>query len=67
MPPTSRGSRPNDAMDLGPHAAYIWSAYGVVAVTLSALIGWLVTDGRRQQRLIEGIEARGSGGTRSRR
>jgi len=54
-------------MDLGLHAAYIWSAYGVVAVTLSALIGWLVTDGRRQQRLIEGIEARGSGGTRSRR
>ena len=42
MPPTCRSSRPNDAMDLGPHAAYIWSAYGVVAVTLSALIGWLV-------------------------
>jgi heme exporter protein D len=54
-------------MDLGPHAAYIWSAYGVVAVTLAALIGWLVTDGRRQQCLIEDIEARGSGGTRSRR
>jgi len=55
------------AMDLGPHAAYIWSAYGIVAVTLAALIGWLVTDGRRQQRLIEDIETRGSGGTRSRR
>jgi len=45
-------------MDLGPHAAYIWSAYAVVAVTLVALIGWLISDGRRQRRLIEEIEAR---------
>jgi heme exporter protein D len=45
-------------MDLGPFAAYIWLAYAVVAVTLAALIGWLVTDGRRQQRLVEEIEAR---------
>lgn len=53
-------------MELGPHAAYIWSAYGVVAVTLAALIGWLLTDGRRQQRLIEDIDARGAGATRNR-
>jgi heme exporter protein D len=46
-------------MDLGAHAAYIWSAYAVVAVTLAALVGWLITDGRRQQRLVEEIEARG--------
>jgi heme exporter protein D len=45
-------------MDLGPHAAYIWSAYAVVAVTLAALIGWLISDGRRQRRLLEKIEAR---------
>jgi heme exporter protein CcmD len=45
-------------MDLGPHAAYIWSAYAVVAVTLAALIGWLISDGRRLRRLIEEIEAR---------
>jgi heme exporter protein CcmD len=45
-------------MDLGPHAAYIWSAYAVVAVALAALIGWLITDGRRQRRFIDEIEAR---------
>jgi heme exporter protein D len=46
-------------MDLGPHAAYIWSAYAVVGVGLAALILWLVLDGRRQQRLIDELEARG--------
>jgi len=46
-------------MDLGPHAAYIWSAYAVVVVTLAALIGWLAWDGRRQQRWLQEIEASG--------
>lgn len=46
-------------MDLGPHAAYIWASYTVVAVVLAVLIGWLVFDGRRQQRLIDKLEARG--------
>ena len=36
-------------MDLGPHAGFIWAAYGVVAVVLAALVTWLVLDGRRQQ------------------
>jgi heme exporter protein D len=46
-------------MDLGPHAAYIWTAYGVVALTLATLIAWLVFDGRRMQRLVDELEARG--------
>jgi len=46
-------------MDLGPHAAFIWSSYAVVALTLGGLVGWLVLDGRRQRRLIEDFEARG--------
>ncbi len=46
-------------MDLGPHAAFIWACYAVVAVVLSLLAAWLVFDGRRQQRLIEALEARG--------
>lgn len=46
-------------MDLGPHAAYIWAAYGVVALALAALIAWLVFDGRRMQRLVDELEARG--------
>ena len=46
-------------MDLGPHAAYIWAAYASVAVGLAALVAWLVIDGRRQQRLVDELEARG--------
>jgi heme exporter protein D len=46
-------------MDLGPHAAFVWASYGAVAVVLSLLVVWLVLDGRRQQRLIDELEARG--------
>lgn len=46
-------------MDLGPHAAYIWASYTVVAVVLAVLIGWIVFDGRRQQRLLDELESRG--------
>jgi heme exporter protein D len=46
-------------MDLGPHAAFVWAAYAIVATVLTGLIAWLVFDGRRQQRLIDELEARG--------
>ena len=46
-------------MDLGPHAAYIWTASVVTGVGLAALAIWLVCDGRRQRRLIDELEARG--------
>jgi heme exporter protein D len=46
-------------MDLGPHAAYIWAAYAAVGVGLVALALWLVFDGRRHQRLLNELEARG--------
>jgi heme exporter protein D len=46
-------------MDLGPHAGFVWAAYAAALVLLSALVAWLVIDGRRQQRLIDGLEARG--------
>jgi len=46
-------------MDLGPHAAYVWVAYAAVALVLAAMVAWLVTDGRRQQRLIDALEGRG--------
>jgi heme exporter protein D len=48
-----------NAMDLGPHATYIWAAYGVAAAALAALVAWLFVEGRRQQRLIDELEARG--------
>ena len=48
-----------NTMELGPHAAFIWASYGTVALVVSALVVWLVSDGRRQQRLIDELEARG--------
>jgi heme exporter protein D len=45
--------------DMGPHAAFIWSAYGIVAAVLGGLVAWLIADGRRQQRLLGAFEARG--------
>jgi heme exporter protein D len=46
-------------MDLGPHAAYIWASYGIVALVLTGLVAWLVADGRHQQRLLDELDARG--------
>ena len=46
-------------MDLGPHAAFIWSAYTFVAVVLAGLIAWLVVDGREQERRLADLAARG--------
>jgi heme exporter protein D len=46
-------------MDLGPHAVFVWTSYGAVFVVLAALIAWLIHDGRRQQRRLLQLEARG--------
>jgi heme exporter protein D len=46
-------------MDLGPHAGFILASYAAAALVLCALAAWLVLDGRRQQRLINELEARG--------
>jgi len=46
-------------MDLGPHAAFIWASYAVVALVLAGLATWLALDGRHQQRLIDELDARG--------
>ncbi len=46
-------------MDLGPHAAYIWASYAFAALVVAGLVLWLMLDGRKQQRLIEELEARG--------
>ena len=42
-------------MDLGPHAAFIWTAYGLVTLVLAGLIAWLILDGREQERRSEGL------------
>ena len=46
-------------MDLGPHAAFIVSSYAIVAVVMIGLVAWLILDGRRQQRTLDELEARG--------
>jgi heme exporter protein D len=46
-------------MDLGPHAVFIWTSYAIVIVVLAALVAWLIHDGRRQQRRLLQLEARG--------
>jgi heme exporter protein D len=46
-------------LDLGPHAAFIESAYAIAVVILAALIFWVVADHRRQTRRLVELEARG--------
>jgi len=45
--------------DLGPHAVFIWAAYGVTLVTVVALVIAIVSDDRRQRRLIAELERQG--------
>jgi heme exporter protein D len=46
-------------MDLGPHAAFIWTSYAAVVVVVGALIAWLILDGRRQRQRLMQLELRG--------
>lgn len=46
-------------MDLGPNAPFVWAAYAVFVVVIAVLVFWLVMDGRRQQRRLRELEARG--------
>ncbi|MBN9277034.1 MAG: heme exporter protein CcmD [Hyphomicrobium sp.] len=46
-------------MDLGPHAAFIIASYAIVAAVMITLVAWLIFDGRRQQRALDALEARG--------
>ena len=46
-------------IDLGPHASFILSAYGMVVVVIGALIAWLILDGREQERRLASLAARG--------
>ena len=47
------------ALDMGPHAAFIWTSYAFVVLGVAALIAWVVIDGRRQRRALEALEAQG--------
>jgi len=45
--------------DLGPHAVFIWAAYGVTLAAVAALVIAIVSDDRRQRRLIAELERQG--------
>ncbi len=49
----------NAMMDLGPHAGFIWAAYGAASLVLGALSAWIQFDARRQRNLLVDLEARG--------
>ena len=46
-------------MNLGPHAAFIVSAYIIAALIVAGLIAWVVLDQRRQRRILGDLELRG--------
>jgi heme exporter protein D len=46
-------------MDLGPHAAFIWSAYGVSAAVIAALIFRAISEERKQRRVLIRLEQQG--------
>ncbi|TAK46809.1 MAG: heme exporter protein CcmD [Xanthobacteraceae bacterium] len=46
-------------MNLGQHAGFIVAAYGVAVIVVTALIGWIAADYRRQTRTLRRLEASG--------
>ena len=46
-------------MDLGPHAVFIWTAYGLTTAVITALVARAVADERRQRKALIKLEAQG--------
>src|SRR5262249_36583697 len=55
------GGRPGRIvmMQLGPHAAFIVTAYAAAIAIVAALVAWIVLDQRHLARLLEELEAHG--------
>ncbi|MGA8691743.1 MAG: heme exporter protein CcmD [Methyloceanibacter sp.] len=45
--------------DLGPHAVFIWAAYGVTVIAVAALSLLIVQDNRRQRRILAELKRQG--------
>ena len=45
--------------DLWKWAGHIYASYAITALVLAGLVEWLIWDGRRQQRRLDALEARG--------
>ncbi|HYZ44374.1 MAG TPA: heme exporter protein CcmD, partial [Xanthobacteraceae bacterium] len=46
-------------MNLGPHAAFIVTAYVAAIAIVAGLIGWIVLDRRRLSRILDDFDAQG--------
>lgn len=46
-------------MDLGPHAVFIWSSYGVTALVIAGLVLRAILDERKQKQALVQLEAQG--------
>ena len=46
-------------MDLGPHAVFIWTAYGVTAAVIALLVARAIVDERRQRKALVKLETQG--------
>jgi heme exporter protein D len=46
-------------MDLGPHAGFILTSYGLCLATVLALIAWVRIDKANQERALRELAARG--------
>jgi heme exporter protein D len=46
-------------MDMGPHAVFIWTAYGATALVITTLIARAILDERRQKRVLIKLEEEG--------
>jgi heme exporter protein D len=46
-------------MNLGPHAAFILSAYVVAIAIVAGLATWVVLDRRQLTRMLDSLEAQG--------
>jgi heme exporter protein D len=38
---------------------YVWLAYGLAALVIGCLFGWVILDARRRSRQLAALEARG--------
>jgi heme exporter protein CcmD len=46
-------------MDLGPHAVFIWSAYGITAGVITALVYRAIAEERKQKRVLVKLDEQG--------
>jgi heme exporter protein D len=46
-------------VNLGPHAAFIVTAYIAATAIVAGLIGWIVLDRRRLSRILDDFDAQG--------